>query len=106
MQPRQACGTTPCRSIPRCRRWPANSARQDIPRIFWASGISLAPPTVEAGGGRGYVKPEHRAGFLDMWEGANEFEFTTHPYEGTIYDRDGKEITFKEEFRVAFWTVV
>ena len=64
----------------------------------------LAPPTVEAGGGRGYVKPEHRAGFLDMWEGANEFEFTTHPYEGTIYDRDGKEITFKDEFRVDFVT--
>ncbi|HET6219953.1 MAG TPA: sulfatase-like hydrolase/transferase, partial [Acidobacteriaceae bacterium] len=47
----------------------------------------LAPATEEAGGGRGYVKPEYRAGFLDLWEGANEFEFTTHPYEGTIYDR-------------------
>ena len=31
-------------------------------------------------------------------------EFTTHPYEGTIYDRDGKEITFKDEFRVDFVT--
>jgi hypothetical protein len=59
---------------------------------------NLAP----ASEGRGYTKPEYRAGFLDMWEGANEFEFTTHPYEGTIYDRDGKEITFKDEFRVDF----
>ncbi len=64
----------------------------------------LAPPTAELGGGRGYVKPEYRGGFLDLWEGANEFEFTTHPYEGTIYDRDGKEITFKDEFRVDFVT--
>jgi arylsulfatase A-like enzyme len=63
----------------------------------------LAPPA-DAGGGPGYVKPEFRSGFLDMWEGANEFEFTTHPYEGTIYDRDGKAITFKDEFRVDFVT--
>jgi arylsulfatase A-like enzyme len=60
----------------------------------------LAP----ASEGRGYTKPEYRAGFLDLWEGANEFEFTTHPYEGTIYDRDGKEITFNGEFRVDFVT--
>jgi arylsulfatase A-like enzyme len=64
----------------------------------------LAPSTAELGGGRGYVKPEYRGGFLDMWEGANEFEFTTHPYEGTIYDGDGKEISFKDEFRVDFVT--
>jgi len=48
------------------------------------------------GGGPGYVKPEFRGGFLDLWEGANALEHTTHPYEGTIYtgsgDRDSKEI--------------
>jgi arylsulfatase A-like enzyme len=60
----------------------------------------LAP----ASEGPGFTKPEYRAGFLDLWEGANEFEFTTHPYEGTIYDRDGKAITFKDEFRVDFVT--
>jgi arylsulfatase A-like enzyme len=64
----------------------------------------LAPNSPEQGGGRTYVKPEFRAGFLDLWEGANEFEFTTHPYEGTIYDGDGKEITFKDQFRVDFVT--
>lgn len=64
----------------------------------------LAPSTEAEGGGRGYVKPAFRGGFLDMWEGANEFEWTTHPYEGTIYDADGKEITFKDEYRVDFVT--
>jgi len=64
----------------------------------------LAPGTEAEGGGRGYVKPEFRGGFLDLWEGANEFEWTTHPYEGTIFDRDGKEIVFKDEYRVDFVT--
>jgi arylsulfatase A-like enzyme len=64
----------------------------------------LAPNSTEQGGGRGYVKPEFRAGFLDVWEAANEYEFTTHPYEGTIYDGNGKEITFKDEYRVDFLT--
>lgn len=64
----------------------------------------LAPNSVEQGGGKGYVKPEYRAGFLDTWEAANEYEFTTHPYEGTIYDGDGKEIKFESEYRVDFLT--
>jgi arylsulfatase A-like enzyme len=64
----------------------------------------LAPSTAEQGGGKGYVKPEYRAGFLDTWEGANEYELTTHPYEGTIYDGDGKEIHFDNEYRVDFLT--
>jgi arylsulfatase A-like enzyme len=64
----------------------------------------LAPGAPEQGGGRGYVRPEYRGGFLDLWEGANEFEWTTHPYEGTIWDGDGKEITFKDEYRVDFVT--
>lgn len=54
--------------------------------------------------GYGWVPPEHRYGFLDLWEGANEFERTTHPYEGTIWDSDGKEITYKDEYRVDFIT--
>lgn len=64
----------------------------------------LAPGKVADGGGPGYVKPEYRGGFLDLWEGANALEHTTHPYEGTIYDGDGKEITFKDEYRVDFIT--
>jgi arylsulfatase A-like enzyme len=64
----------------------------------------LAPNTEADGGGPGAVKPEFRGGFLDLWEGSNVIEFTTHPYEGTIWDRDGKEITYKDEYRVDFIT--
>src|SRR5882757_4720395 len=68
----------------------------------------LAPEKEADGGGPGYVKPEFRGGFLDLWEGANALEHTTHPYEGTIYtgsgDGDSKEITFKDEYRVDFLT--
>src|SRR5580704_1216375 len=64
----------------------------------------LAPNTEADGGGPGAVKPEFRGGFLDLWEGANVIEFTTHPYEGTIWDGDGKEITYKDEYRVDFIT--
>src|SRR3984885_13067029 len=64
----------------------------------------LSPGAEAAGGGPGYVKPEFRGGFLDLWEGANALEHTTHPYEGTIYDQDGKEITYKDEYRVDFIT--
>ena len=64
----------------------------------------LAPATEAAGGGTGFVKPEFRGGFMDMFEGSNALEHTAHPYEGTIYDGDGKEITFKDEYRVDFIT--
>ncbi len=64
----------------------------------------LAPNDAADGGGPGSVKPEFRGGFLDLWEGSNVIEFTTHPYEGTIWDRDGKEITYKDEYRVDFIT--
>ena len=64
----------------------------------------LSPGSEAMGGGRGYVRPEHRGGFLDLWEASNELEFTAHPYEGTIWDRDGKEITYKDIYRVNFLT--
>ena len=64
----------------------------------------LQPGTVAAGGGPGAVKPEFRGGFDDLWEGANSIENTSHPYEGTIWDTDGKEITYKDEYRVDFIT--
>jgi arylsulfatase A-like enzyme len=89
--------------------------RQDLPTI--ATELSkagyttnyigkwhLAPGSAAEGGGRGYVKPEHRGGFVDLFDGSNALEFSTHPYEGTIWDRDGKEITFKDEYRVDFLT--
>jgi arylsulfatase A-like enzyme len=52
----------------------------------------------------GAVAPEYRGGFADFWEGCNELEFTSHPYEGTIWDRDGRPIEFKDEYRVDFIT--
>jgi len=64
----------------------------------------LAPEAEAKGGGPGYVKPEFRGGFLDLWEGANALEHTSHPYEGTIFDGDGKEIIYKDEYRVDFIT--
>jgi arylsulfatase A-like enzyme len=54
--------------------------------------------------GFGFVPAEYRGGFLDLWEAANELEWTSHPYEGTIWDADGKEITYKDEYRVDFLT--
>lgn len=57
-----------------------------------------------AGGEPGFVKPELRGGFDDLWEGANALEHTSHPYEGSIYDGDGKEISFKDQYRVDFLT--
>jgi arylsulfatase A-like enzyme len=64
----------------------------------------LAPSAPSGTGGAGAVKEEFRGGFLDLWEGANVIEFTSHPYEGTIWDRDGKEIAYKDEYRVDFIT--
>jgi arylsulfatase A-like enzyme len=64
----------------------------------------LANGDKSTGGGPGAVKIEDRGGFLDWWEGANGIENTSHPYEGTIWDRDNQPITFKDEYRVDFLT--
>ncbi|MBS1799651.1 MAG: sulfatase-like hydrolase/transferase [Acidobacteria bacterium] len=64
----------------------------------------LSPDSKAEGGGPGYVPPEHRGGFLDLWEGANALEHTSHPYEGSLFDNDGNEIKFKDQYRVDFLT--
>ncbi len=64
----------------------------------------LAAGSAAEGGGRGPVIQEHRGGFLDLWEASNALEFSTHPYEGTIWDRDNNPITYKDEYRVDFLT--
>jgi arylsulfatase A-like enzyme len=64
----------------------------------------LAIESEAQGGGPGAVKAEDRGGFLDLWEGANAIEHTSHPYEGTIWDRDNQPITFKNQYRVDFLT--
>jgi arylsulfatase A-like enzyme len=89
--------------------------RQDLPTLatelrkagYTANYIGkwhLAPGSEAQSGGRGPVKPEFRGGYADFWEAANELEWTTHPYEGTIWDRDGNPITYKDEYRVDFIT--
>jgi arylsulfatase A-like enzyme len=53
---------------------------------------------------RGPVPPAGRGGFLDLWEASNELELTAHPYEGDIYDGDGRPMHFQNEYRVDFLT--
>lgn len=52
----------------------------------------------------GYVKPEYRGGFLDLWQAANVYELTTHPFHGTIWDGDGHPMEFKDIYRVDYLT--
>jgi len=89
--------------------------REDLPTIatelrkagYTANYIGkwhMAPGSALLGGGPGAVRPEHRGGFLDFWEASNELEHTTHPYDGTIWDREGNPIDFKDEYRVDFIT--
>ena len=51
----------------------------------------------------GWIPPgPSRGGFDDLWEGANVPEIVSHPYEGSYWDNDGKDIGFKDEYRVDF----
>ena len=43
-----------------------------------------------------------RGGFDDLWEGANVLELVSHPYEGDYWDDGGKNIGFRDEYRVDF----
>jgi arylsulfatase A-like enzyme len=52
----------------------------------------------------GPVKPAERGGFLDLWEASNELEWTSHAYEGNLFDGDGKPIHFSGEYRTDFMT--
>ena len=45
-----------------------------------------------------------RGGFDDLWEGANVLEIVSHPYHGNYWNHDGKNIGFKDEYRVDFLT--
>lgn len=53
----------------------------------------------------GWIPPgPSRGGFDDLWEGANVLELVSHPYEGNYWDNDGKNIGFKDAYRVDFIT--
>jgi arylsulfatase A-like enzyme len=64
----------------------------------------LATERTEDGGSPGPVKPEDRGGFDDLWEGANAIEKTSHPYYGTIWDRNMQPMEYKDEYRVDYLT--
>ena len=51
----------------------------------------------------GWIPPgPSRGGFDDLWEGANVLELVSHPYEGDYWDDGGKNIGFRDEYRVDF----
>lgn len=52
----------------------------------------------------GPVIPAERGGFLDLWEASNELEWTSHAYEGNLFDGDGKPIHFSGQYRTDFMT--
>ena len=53
----------------------------------------------------GWIPPgPSRGGFDDLWEGANVLELVSHPYEGSYWDNEGRNIGFKDEYRVDFIT--
>ena len=52
----------------------------------------------------GFVPREYRGGFLDLWEGANVLELTSHPYQGTIWNGDGEPMHFQDTYRVDYLT--
>jgi len=64
----------------------------------------LAPNSHSKPESHGNVPPEYRGGFKDLWEASNELENTSHPYEGTIWDGDGKPMHFKDIYRVDYLT--
>jgi len=57
-----------------------------------------------AGNGRGATPPAGRGGFLDLWEASNELEWTSHAYEGDLYDNSGQPIHFANRYRADFLT--
>ncbi|MBU6410285.1 MAG: sulfatase-like hydrolase/transferase [Verrucomicrobiota bacterium] len=52
----------------------------------------------------GYVPPEERGGFLDLWQASNVLELTSHPYHGTIWDGQGNAMDYKDIYRVDYLT--
>jgi arylsulfatase A-like enzyme len=61
-------------------------------------GPARSPETI------GPVLPQHRGGFSDLWEAANELEWTSHAYEGDLFDGDGNAIHFANRYRADFMT--
>ncbi|HZT23176.1 MAG TPA: sulfatase-like hydrolase/transferase [Verrucomicrobiae bacterium] len=62
----------------------------------------LAPNSHDDPASHGYVPPQYRGGFDDLWQASNELELTSHAYEGTLWDDDGKPIRFEGVYRADF----
>ncbi len=51
----------------------------------------------------GWIPPgPSRAGFDDLWEGANVLELVSHPYGGNYWDTTGTNVGFRDQYRVDF----
>ena len=55
-------------------------------------------------GEKGFVTPEGRGGFNDLWEASNVLESTSEPYKGTLWSGDGKPIYYEGIYRTEFLT--
>jgi arylsulfatase A-like enzyme len=64
----------------------------------------LAPGSHDDPKAWGFVPREYRGGFLDLWQGANLLEFTSHPYQGTIWSGDGTPMHYQDTYRVEYLT--
>lgn len=53
---------------------------------------------------QGPVPAAQRGGFLNLWQASNVLEITAHPYFGTMWDGDGREMVFKDEYRADYLT--
>lgn len=50
------------------------------------------------------VPPERRGGYKDYWLAADVLEFTSHPFEGHMFDADGNRVEFRDQYRVDWQT--
>ncbi len=64
----------------------------------------LAPNSPNDEASHGPVPLQYRGGFDDLWQASNELERTSHAYSGTMWDGDGKPMTFDGIYRVDWLT--
>jgi arylsulfatase A-like enzyme len=81
----------------------ASTVRQHGYSANYIGKWHLAPEGTSAAS-RGFVPAQYRGGFVDVFEGANALEHTSHAYEGTIWDASGKPIRFSGVYRDDFLT--
>jgi arylsulfatase A-like enzyme len=64
----------------------------------------LAPTLHKDDSASGFVPREFRGGFDDLWQASNVLELTSHPYQGTMWDSEGKPLNFDRIYRVDYLT--